>query len=372
VRDSLGIDRPDIGHLNLSLLDFKIREEFRCMKVGDDYEYAIIDIVQQTIFAGKYRNYEDKLLNSPNQVSLTGFNDPDRYVLSAWFPDQRKQILMKLFTWIVISGLFALALIIGFPVSLFIFNRQKKISAMKSDFINNMTHEFKTPIATISLASEMLLKKSVADDQEKLKRYARIIYDENTRLQHHVEQILGVTMLERGQFRLKRKETNVHLLIREAVENFSITIKDRGGQIVTHLNATRSVLNIDRNHITNVITNLLDNANKYSPGSPWISVGTHNTEYGLTITVEDKGVGISLENQRHVFKNLFRVSTGDIYNVKGFGIGLYYVKTIVEAHGGHINLKSELNKGSRFDVYLPFDFKSSKDDQFNQAEDPSR
>ncbi len=372
VRDSMGIHRPDISHLNLNLLEFKIREEFRCMKVGDDYEYAIVDIIDQTIFAGKYGKYSAKLLSSPNQVTLTGFQDPERYVLSAWFPHQRQQIIMKLFTWILISGLFALILIVGFPVSLFVFNRQKKISAMKSDFINNMTHEFKTPIATISLASEMLLKKSVGEDQEKLKRYARIIYDENTRLQHHVEQILGVTMLERGQFRLKRKETDVHLLIREAVGNFSITLKEKGGQIVMHLNATRSILNIDRNHITNVITNLLDNANKYSPENPWISVGTHNTEYGLTITVEDKGVGISLENQRHVFKNLYRVSTGDIYNVKGFGIGLYYVKTIVEAHGGHINLKSELNKGSRFDVYLPFDFKSSKDDQFNQAEDPSR
>lgn len=238
---------------------------------------------------------------------------------------------------------------------------------MKSDFINNMTHEFKTPIATISLASEMLLKKPVSEDPEKLRRYARIINDENTRLQNHVEQILSVSRLERGLFKLKKRETDIHLLIREVVENFSLTIRERNGTIKTHLIAKRFIVNVDKSHLTNVINNLLDNANKYSVSEPWISIGTQSTENGLTIIIEDHGIGISLENQRQVFKNLYRVPTGNIYNVKGFGIGLYYVKTIVEAHGGHINLKSELNKGSRFDVYLPFDYKSTRDEQYNQA-----
>jgi len=274
--------------------------------------------------------------------------------------------------WIVLPVIFAVILIIGFPYSLYIFNRQKQVSDMKSDFINNMTHEFKTPIATISLASEMLMKKTIQEDSSKTQRYARIIFDENTRLQNHVEQILSVSLLERGQFRLKKREVNMNEIIAEVVENFSLTVKERDGEIKTHYCANNFILYADKAHLTNVITNLLDNANKYSPEKPWIRIGTQNTENGLIITVEDRGIGISLENQQQIFKKLYRVPTGNIYNVKGFGIGLYYVKTIVEAHGGHINIKSELNKGSRFDVYLPFVSKSSKDDEYNQTKNSSR
>jgi len=365
--DSLQDHKPEVARVNPGLLKFKIDEEFKCMEVGDDYEYAIIDDRDETFITGSFERYREKLLTSRCRVILTGFHDSEQYFLSAYFPDQQKEILRKLFNWIIISTLFSLVLIIGFPVSLFIFNRQKRISGMKSDFINNMTHEFKTPIATISLASEMLQKKPVQDDPDKLKRYVRIIYDENIRLQHHVEQILSVSMLERGKYKLKKKETDIHKLISETVDKFSLTVKESDGQIRTHFCATNFILNVDPGHLTNVITNLLDNANKYSQGKPWIRIGTQSSEDGLTISVEDKGIGISVENQRMVFRNLYRVSTGNIYNVKGFGIGLYYVKTIVEAHGGHINLKSELDKGSRFDVYLPFDFKSSKDDKNDQT-----
>lgn len=269
--------------------------------------------------------------------------------------------------WIVLPVIFAVILIIGFPYSLFIFNRHKKISAMTSDFINNMTHEFKTPIATISLASEMLMKKTIQSDFVKTQRYAKIIFDENTRLQNHVEQILSVSLLERGQFRLKKKEVDIHEIIGEVVENFSLTVGERDGEIKTHFCAENFLISADKAHLTNVITNLLDNANKYSPEKPWIMIGTQNTDNGLIITVEDRGIGISLENQQQIFKKLYRVPTGNIYNVKGFGIGLYYVKTIIEAHGGHINLKSELNKGCRFDIYLPLIIKSSKDDNQDQA-----
>jgi two-component system phosphate regulon sensor histidine kinase PhoR len=221
-----------------------------------------------------------------------------------------------------------------------------------------MTHEFKTPIATISLTSELLTKSSVLGDEAKIQRYAKIISDENTRLQNHVEQILSVSMLERGNFRLKIKELDVHALISEVVGNYELAIKERDGELKTHFCANKSLIHADKSHLTNVILNLLENANKYSPEKPWIRIGTQNTEDGITISVEDRGIGISVENQRHIFKNLYRIPTGNIYNVKGFGIGLYYVKTIVETHGGHIILKSEMNKGSRFDVYLPFELKS--------------
>jgi two-component system, OmpR family, phosphate regulon sensor histidine kinase PhoR len=359
---------PDIHDMNLNLLDFKISEEFNCMKIGKGYEYAVIDLRDHTIVTGIYNYYTKELLTSHHQVSMIGFLDSENYILSAYFPDERNLILMRMVNWIILSLVFALMLIIGFPLSLYVFYRQKRVSEMKSDFINNMTHEFKTPIATISLASEMLMKKSIIDNPDRTQQYARIIFDENTRLQNHVEQILSVSLLERGQFKLTKKEIDIHEIISEIAENFGLAVKERKGEIKTHYCATKFHIYADKEHLTNVIINLLDNANKYSPEAPWIRIGTQNTHNGLIISVEDHGKGISLEYQQQIFKKLYRVPTGNIYNVKGFGIGLYYVKTIVEAHGGHINLKSELNKGSRFDVYLPFVFKSRKDNDNHEAQ----
>jgi two-component system phosphate regulon sensor histidine kinase PhoR len=359
VEDSLSAVVPDAHMINLNLLDFKINEEFKCMHVGPNYEYGIIDLKTGRILAGKYSKYTKELLTTPHQIPLVGFEFAEDHVLAAYFPDQSNIIIKKLINWIIISVLFALVLIIGFPVSVYVFNRQKRLSDVKTDFLNNMTHEFKTPIATISLASEMLMKKSVLDDPVKTLRYASIIFDENIRLQNHVEQILSVSLLERGQFRLKKKQVDIHDLLMDIVNKFSMTVQERGGELKAHYCAEKHFIEVDKSHLTNVIMNLLDNANKYSPQKPWIRIGTQSTEDGLIISVEDHGVGISLENQQNIFKNLYRVPTGNIYTVKGFGIGLYYVKTIIEAHGGHIILKSEINKGSRFDVYLPFDLKSS-------------
>jgi two-component system phosphate regulon sensor histidine kinase PhoR len=345
---------PSAHDISPSLLEFKIKEEFNCMQIDPDYEYAVIDLRNLKIITGKYGQSTDRLINSPHQIPLVGFEDPEFHVLAAYFPGQQNMIFKKLVNWVFVSVLFAIILIVGFPVSLYIFNRQKKLTDMKTDFINNMTHEFKTPIATISLASEMLMKKTVQLNQEKTRRYASIIFDENTRLQNHVEQILSVSLLERGHFRLKKKEVDIHELLLEITEKFSLTVNERGGKLITHLTAEKHIIDADRTHLTSVFTNLLDNANKYSPAKPLINVSTQSTEDGLIISIEDHGSGISLENQQQVFNKLYRVPTGNIYTVKGFGIGLYYVKTIVEAHGGHIILKSELNKGSRFDVYLPF------------------
>jgi two-component system, OmpR family, phosphate regulon sensor histidine kinase PhoR len=364
---------PDVHNLNRNLLDFKISEEFNCMKIAKRYEYAIIDIKDHSIVMGNDNRYRKELLTSDHQVPMIGFANPGNYILSAYFPDERNIILMRMVYWIIFSVIFALMLIVGFPLSLLVFYRQKKVSEMKSDFINNMTHEFKTPIATISLASEMLMKKKVNENPGRIQQYAKIIFDENIRLQNHVEQILSVSLLDRGQFNLKKRDVDVHEVINDLVETFDIAVKERNGEIKTHYCAANYHLQADKVHLTNVISNLLDNANKYSPEAPSIRIGTQNTHNGIIISVEDRGMGISLDHQQQIFKKLYRVPTGNLYNVKGFGIGLYYVKTIVEAHGGHINLKSELNKGSRFDVFLPFVFKSTKkDDEHKAKNSPGR
>ena len=225
---------------------------------------------------------------------------------------------------------------------------------MKTDFVNNMTHEFKTPISTISLASEMLLKPRVNQSSEKTEKYANIIYDENSRLKNQVEQVLQIAVLDKGNFKLKKKEVNLHEIIEMAVDNFEMIIKQRCGKIITSLDADMATFYADPIHITNIIHNLMDNANKYSPEIPEISISTRNNEKGIILSVEDKGIGISPENQKHIFKKFFRVHTGNIHDVKGFGLGLYYVKTIVEIHGGTINLVSELKKGTKIEIYFPF------------------
>lgn len=225
---------------------------------------------------------------------------------------------------------------------------------MTTDFVNNMTHEFKTPISTISLASEMLLKPSVTESSDKVNKYANIIYDENSRLKSQVEQVLQIAVLDKGTFSLKKSEINIHEIVELAIDNFEMLIKQREGNVTKHLNATHFNINADPIHITNIIHNLIDNANKYSPEKPDISVSTWNENNGIVVSVQDKGIGISHENQRHVFKKFYRVHTGNIHDVKGFGLGLYYVKTIVEAHSGTIRLFSEIKKGTRFEIFIPF------------------
>jgi two-component system phosphate regulon sensor histidine kinase PhoR len=238
---------------------------------------------------------------------------------------------------------------------------------MKTDFFNNMTHELKTPISTISLASEMLMSKNVYEDPGKTKRYAAVIHDENARLQHQVEHVLNMTLLDKRNFKLKIREVDIHKIIIKAVSNYNLIVKKRNGVIFTVLYAKNFIINGDREHLRNVITNLLDNANKYSPESPEITVTTRNVDNGILISIEDKGIGISQENQKLIFKRLYRIPTGDIHDVKGFGLGLYYVKSIAEAHEGKVKVESELGKGSRFDIYLPFDIKPTFDDEQDES-----
>ena len=346
---------PNVNDLNPGLLDFKINEEFTCMQVGKGFEYALIDKRDQKFIMGSFSVYSSRLIDSRHQIPMTGFKDSEYIVLSVYFPDERNLIIMRMVNWLIMSLVFAILFILAYLYSVYFFYRQKRLSEMKADFINNMTHEFKTPLATISLASEMLMKKSVQEDPAKMERYSRVIYDENSRLQSHVEQILRVSLFEKGQFRLKKKEVDIHEMIQKILGNFEITVKDRNADIKSHLCAKNFIVYGDPMHLANVISNLLDNANKYSPKTPEVKIGTYNEKNGIVISVEDKGIGISQENQEHIFKYLYRVPTGNIYHKeKGFGIGLYYVKTIVEAHGGYIKIRSEIDKGSRFDVFLPF------------------
>ena len=335
-------------------LDSVIKEEFINLDIQMDYEYGVFKKSDNSFVMGNYPNYKNEILKSHHVTTLSCLWKPDCYILGIYFPDEKNSLLGQMSGWIALSALFLLIFVICFSAVMFSLVRQKKLSEMKTDFVNNMTHEFKTPIATISLASEMLLKPNVNQSPERTEKYANIIYDENTRLKNQVEQVLQIAVLDKGSFKLRKKEVNLHEIIELAVDNFEMIIKQRCGKITVNLGAEMSTFYADQIHISNIINNLMDNANKYSPETPDITISTKNTNKGIIVSVEDKGIGISHENQKHIFKKFFRVHTGNIHDVKGFGLGLYYVQTIVEAHGGTIELHSELKKGTRFDIYFPF------------------
>jgi len=225
---------------------------------------------------------------------------------------------------------------------------------MKNDFISNMTHEFKTPISTISLACEVLNDKSVQKSPERVDSFIKMIGDENKRLSVLVENILQTAILDKGELKLQIQDINIHTIIENVMVNIKLQVENKEGEIKTDLSAKNPVVKADRLHITNIIFNLVDNALKYSNGKPKINISTKNNNYGILIVVEDNGIGISKENQKHIFDTMYRVSTGNVHNVKGFGLGLSYVKTVVEKHNGIINVDSTIGKGSTFTIYLPF------------------
>lgn len=224
---------------------------------------------------------------------------------------------------------------------------------MKTDFINNMTHEFKTPVSTILLASEALQDSAIVNDPARLKRLATIIHEENNRMGKQVERVLQIAAMEKEDFRLQLRETDILNLIGNVIESIGLQVENKNGEIQKNFRSTKNILQLDELHFSNVIYNLLDNAIKYSPEKPEITVSTQDVVHGILISVEDKGIGMSKEQQKNIFEKFYRVPTGNIHNVKGFGLGLSYVKKIVDMLGGTIKVKSETGKGSRFEIFLP-------------------
>jgi two-component system phosphate regulon sensor histidine kinase PhoR len=273
--------------------------------------------------------------------------------LSLYFPGQKNFIFKSLGFMTISSIVLTLLIVMSFVTTIYIIFRQKKLSEIKNDFINNMTHELKTPISTISLASQMINDPSIPAESKNMKNISRIIEDESKRLGYQVEKVLQMAIFDRGKLKLKLKQVDINDLILSVINNFTIQVDKLGGKITGELNATNSLVNIDTVHFTNVISNLVDNAVKYSQEKPDILVSTENKNSRLIIRVRDKGIGINKEDQKRIWEKFYRVPTGNVHNVKGFGLGLSYVKKIVEEHEGSISLKSELNKGTEFEICLP-------------------
>lgn len=341
-------------NLNYTLIDSLLSSELMCLQIDADFEYGVYLNGDDKLLGGKFKTYEQQILDSRFKVSLSCLRSGSPYFLALHIPDNNNLVLRNLIGGFFLTGLFVLIIGFSFIYTVFIIYRQKKISLMKIDFVNNMTHEFKTPIATVSLASEMLLRNDVQKDSEKIKRYAQIIYDENVRLKNQVEQVLQTAVLDKGQFKIRKKELDVHQLLDKIISTSEIFILERNGEIKKVYSAVRSKIRADKMHLINIIGNLLDNAIKYSPNEPKIIVRTKNIKKGILISVEDKGIGIKSEDQAYVFKQFHRAHTGNIHDVKGFGLGLFYAEKMVKEHGGFIRLNSTFGSGSTFEIYLPF------------------
>ena len=283
----------------------------------------------------------------PNDI----FRKPD--VLLVYFPGQKSSILGSL-SWLMLGSVFfTLIVILSSLLGIVTMLRQKKISDIKSDFINNMTHEFKTPIATISIAVDSINNPKVIDEPDKIKSYTRVIKEENNRMNARVEQVLQMALLDSSEFRLNLKTVDLNALVSRVTENIRLQVENREGRIEFLAGATNPLVEADETHLSNVFMNLLDNANKYSGDKPEIKVQTSRRGSFMIITIEDKGIGMNDETRRKIFDKFFRVTSGNIHNVKGFGLGLSYAKAIILAHKGEINVTSEIGRGSTFEVMLP-------------------
>jgi two-component system phosphate regulon sensor histidine kinase PhoR len=270
------------------------------------------------------------------------------------FPQLQKYLIFKVWGWLLLSIAFLIIIVLCFLFVVIAVFRHKKLSDMKTDFINNMTHEFKTPISTVSLASEILVNSNKDTSQEKIHRYAKIIFDENQRMRSHVDQVLRMAQLDQGDFEIKKQDIDFHELIQSTINGLCLEHLGEPAIINYHFDAKVHNIFADPLHIGNIVKNLIENACKYSKTNTVIDIYTRNSNDGIIVTFVDNGIGIDVPYQKYIFDKFYRVPTGNIHDVKGFGIGLYYVKKMIDAHSGKINLKSELGKGCSFEIFIPF------------------
>ena len=337
--------------IDANVLEHFLKTEFERRQLKLDFEYAIYDCSSDDMVYGNYINSED-WKSQPEEVKELPKYSEFIYYFGIRFPDKSTFLLSKMKIWLFFTGVMFL-FVLFYAYALFVILKQRRLSEFQKDFIDNMTHEFKTPISTINISADVLSKSETRDNPTRMAHYVEIIKKEVLRLNKQVERVLQMSKVDKKEFVLKREKLNLHEILREIHKNQSERVKAEGIEFELLLDASRDDIDADRVHLTSAVSNLVDNAIKYGGQEKWLSVKTFNKESGLFVQISDRGPGIDPQLQKRIFDKFFRVPTQNIHDVKGFGLGLHYVKSIVDAHRWTLRLNSSPGKGSTFTLEIP-------------------
>jgi len=337
--------------IDANILDYYLKTEFEKLNIKTDYEYAIYDCHNDKMVYGNYVQAEGKEKPIKPTTNMPKY-DEYVYYFGINFPSKTTYLSGDMAIWMIFSVILLVS-VIFFGYAIFIILQQKRLSELQKDFINNMTHEFKTPISSINISADVISNPDIIKMPERLKNYGAIIKQENNRLNKQVEKVLQIARIEKSGFELKIEEVDLHEIIDNVVSNSNSNNKQINARITAKLENEKLLILADRLHITNILHNLLDNAIKYADKQPEIIVSTVKAGKKIIIGVEDNGPGIPREYQKKVFQKFFRIPTGNVHNVKGFGLGLFYVRNISRAHHWGISLESEVGNGSKFIIEIP-------------------
>jgi two-component system phosphate regulon sensor histidine kinase PhoR len=339
-------------------LEFYLQRAFESQGLHEDFQYGIFDCSSKQMVTGKTIKYrkttpfaavelqQDEALPPHTRTELN-------YYYGVRFPSKNANILSNM--WIVVAFTALMLVTLAFFIyTMFVILRQKQLSELQRDFINNMTHEFKTPISTINISTDVFLQNEKVRDDPRLNRYSGIIKEQVLRLNTQVEKVLQLAKIERDKIELNTEELDLHELIKGVQPSIEMKVREKeGGQLLLDLPATNTLVMADRMHLTNILHNLVDNGVKYSKNAPEIRIGLKNEGKSVILTVEDHGIGIPKEHLKRVFDKFYRVPTGNVHNVKGFGLGLYYVKTMCKEHKWKLDIRSEVGKGTTVEIRMP-------------------
>ena len=339
------------SEINTTYLEYFLQKEFEELALFVDFEYAVYDCTTNEMVYGNYCSYTP---GQKKNIELGNLPKDEKflYYFSVKFPNRSGYLLGKMQLSIFFSSILLLV-VLFFSYSMFVILRQKKLSELQKDFINNMTHEFKTPISTIKISADVFLNHEYIQDNHRLKRYANIIKEQNQRLNKQVEKVLQLARIEEGSFELKREKVHLERLLEGIIESTAVQVEKKGGQLTHDISLNNEHIQCDPLHLTNILHNLLDNGMKYCKEVPLISLKAWKEDGYIRLLVADEGIGISKDHLSKVFNKFYRIPTGNVHKVKGFGLGLYYVKNICDAHGWHIRINSQIGKGTQVQIVIP-------------------
>ena len=338
--------------IDANMLEFMLKSEFEKRQIKADFEYGIYDCNNEKMVYGNYVQLSETETAGKVASTLPVW-DEDIYYFGVLFPKRTKSVLSQMEIW-VFSTLLLLLVIMFFCYAVYVILKQKRLSEVQRDFVNNMTHEFKTPISTISIAADVLKKPEISQSQDRLKNYAEIIQVEARRLENQVERVLQMADLDSTSLKLKKEPLDVNGLISGIAAQLKPTLDKSKGKLSLALDETLPAISGDKMHLKNALYNLIDNAIKYAgEKAPEVTISTRKVKNAIQIQIKDGGIGISELQQKRIFDKFYRAPTGERHDVKGFGLGLHYVQLVARVHGGKVEIKSELGEGASFTLNLP-------------------